>query len=26
LESLMLSVWTFWVSLKLIKADKTNTN
>ncbi len=26
MESLVLSVWTFWVSLKLIKADKTNIN
>jgi hypothetical membrane protein len=26
MESLVLSIWTFWVSLKLIKADKTNTN
>ena len=26
MESLALSVWTFWVSLKLIKADKTNTS
>jgi hypothetical membrane protein len=26
IESLVLSVWIFWVSLKLIKVDKTNTN